>query len=118
MIVFEFSKYPKLFNKGLVTYKDTGNGWNQLLSELCEKIEAILPDENAIIVAQIKEKFGGLRFYYDLMNGNDHLYNDIDKFITEAEEKAWKTCEVCGQPGEVKINHGWYQVICEKCKKV
>lgn len=115
LTVFNFSKYPKLFNKESVTYKDTGNGWNQLLSELCERIEAILPHENAIRVVQIKEKFGGLRFYYDLLNDNEHLFRWIDNIISEAEDKAWRTCETCGQPGEV-TGKGWYTVLCKQCK--
>ena len=44
---------------------------------------------------QIKEKFGGLRFYYAGGTGNDAR---IDELIAQAERVAAQTCELCGAP--------------------
>jgi hypothetical protein len=56
----------------------------------------------------VKEKFGELRFY---MTG----YNDeIDKLIDAAEDLSARTCEICGQPGELR-DIGWLYTWCDTC---
>lgn len=58
-------------------------------------------------IAQIKEKFGQLRFYYD--GGDDY----VSGLVTMAENWADKTCEKCGQPG--KLRHGgWIKTLCDE----
>lgn len=59
-----------------------------------------------VTVAQIKEKFGGLRFYYD---GGDEY---ISGLVTMAESWADKTCEVCGDAGQLR-NGGWVRTLCD-----
>lgn len=44
-------------------------------------------------VEQVKEKFGGLRFY---MNSRNQA---IFTFVRTAEEESFHICEVCGQAG-------------------
>jgi hypothetical protein len=70
---------------------------------------------------QIKEKFGGLRFYYDTgrTDGSqltDELLADarekIDIAVQVAEDKADKACEVCGQPGTRRTG-GWLRTLCD-----
>ena len=58
--------------------------------------------------SQVKEKFGGLRFY--MTCGTDEIFNLID----EAEELSYKTCEECGKPGEEK-DTGWIRTLCDYC---
>lgn len=59
--------------------------------------------------SQVKEKFGGLRFY---MNATSEV---MDKMISEAEREASKTCESCGEPGELCSDFGWYASLCKTC---
>lgn len=59
-------------------------------------------------VCQIKEKFGGLRIYY---NGQDPY---IDGLISMAEAWAYRTCEECGKPGK-RINMA---VLCDEHDKL
>ena len=59
------------------------------------------------MVAQIKEKFGGLRFYYD--GGDDY----IEGLVAMAEDWANRTCEKCGDPGTKTVD-GWVQTLCKK----
>ena len=47
-----------------------------------------------VIAIQVKEKFGGLRFYYS--GGDDYIRGLVDM----AESMSYKTCEVCGSPGK------------------
>ncbi len=80
-----------------------GGGWNGLIREAFAVLrESGLPN---IRVVQIKEKFGGLRFYFD--GGNEALY----KRIGEIEERSYVTCDVCGGPGKT----GGRGYICTRC---
>ena len=58
------------------------------------------------VAAQVKEKFGGLRFY---VNGaTDKHWN----FISVAENMSYRTCETCGAPGKTYTN-GWHTTLCD-----
>jgi rubrerythrin len=81
-----------------------GEGWHNLIYDLCEEIESKAPDT---IVMQIKEKFGGLRFYTSAHT------DEVEKIIEKYEEKALTTCEVCGKDGKVRTG-GWIQVLCDE----
>lgn len=59
-----------------------------------------------VLVIQVKEKYGGLRFYY--IGGDDC----VDAMVDVAETMASKTCEVCGAPAAV--GNGNMYVTCEK----
>lgn len=76
-----------------------------IVDALYAKAIEIDPD---LVVEQVKEKFGGLRFYYD----SDAL-NVIDKLVDEAEEQCWKTCEACGAPGVLR-GGGWLMTACDE----
>jgi len=70
------------------------DGWYNLLLDAFVAIEAIavdLPVDARVTCAQVKEKFGILRIYYD---GRAHPA--IDTIITQAELRSAKTCESCG----------------------
>jgi hypothetical protein len=54
---------------------------------------------------QVKEKFGGLRIYV-----SDHT-PEVDQLIAEAERKSFETCEVCGNPGDLR-GGGWLKTLC------
>jgi len=56
----------------------------------------------------VKEKFGTLHIHLD--NETD----EASKIIEEAEAASKHTCEICGEPGYLKQNNGWYMVRCEK----
>ena len=59
-----------------------------------------------ITASQVKEKFGGLRFY---TNG----YNDVVQgMISMAESMSYRTCEVCGSPGRSN-SYGWISTLCD-----
>lgn len=59
------------------------------------------------VATQVKEKFGGLRFYID--GGNDEHY----ALINFAELLSYNTCEVCGKPGKANRN-GWITTRCNE----
>lgn len=61
---------------------------------------------NWIQVDQIKEKFGGLRFYYS--GGDAHIAGMVDM----AESWAAHTCEKCGNKG-TRREGGWLRTLCD-----
>lgn len=56
---------------------------------------------------QIKEKFGGLRFY--IGDGDEVIRN----FIAEAGAKSETLCVVCGATCTVKSHGGWLSPRCD-----
>jgi len=62
--------------------------------------------ERVPVVVQVKEKFGGLRFY--VQAATDKHYN----YISFAESMSYRTCEECGAPGK-RYTDGWHRVLCD-----
>lgn len=81
-----------------------GLGWSRIISDLWDDLVALGWDQT---VLQVKEKFGGLRFYIGL--GNDQIWDRID----EAERLSYKTCEECGKPGVLRAS-GWLKTHCDE----
>lgn len=59
---------------------------------------------------QIKEKFGGLRYY---MGSETKAMTEA---ISEAERKSFETCEQCGAPGKLRRG-GWISTLCDICAR-
>jgi hypothetical protein len=76
----------------------------EMLDEAKEKMEH--ERGHVPVAVQVKEKFGGLRFY---VNGAiDEHYN----YISFAESMSYRTCEECGAPGK-RYTDGWHRVLCD-----
>jgi len=58
---------------------------------------------------QVKEKFGGLRFYMNF--GNKKIYETI----RQAEYLSHTICEECGAPGEMDTSQFWLRTLCPAC---
>ena len=104
-------KYPKMFSQPYGGFA-VGKGWWPILQALCSNIQHYLNWKNKdsevvtqVVVAQIKEKFGGLRFYYD--GGDDR----VQGMVSMAESWADKSCEKCGAPG-TSGGKGWIKTLC------
>lgn len=110
-----FPKEDPLFRKGsgIPFFIDCGDGWYKLLYDLCTDIRAILKENpiEGFTLLQVKEKFGGLRFYIGC--GSDKIFKRINK----AEVDSFNICEFCGQPGKLRLNLPWYRTLCNKCYK-
>jgi len=79
-----------------------GEGWADII-ETC--FNACV--EHDVSVAQVKEKFGGLRFY---VGGAPQEVHDI---IDECETLSYKTCEICGDIGKPREG-GWIKTLCDE----
>jgi hypothetical protein len=106
--------FPRVFKK--IKHVECGEGWYSLLHDLCTVIEShinhYVPEEvrDGIYAVQIKEKFGGLRFYMD------QSVPYIDGAIHLAESMSYKICEQCGGPGE-RRSGGWVRTLCDEHHK-
>lgn len=90
---------------------ECGDGWFAVLAELATKLEAHINRsgdraENFYAV-QVKEKFGGLRFYTSTFTKLS------ERLIRKAESECYKICETCGQPGKLR-DDGWWRTLCDK----
>jgi hypothetical protein len=62
-------------------------------------------------IVDVKEKFGGLRFYVD--GGDDKL----DRYVVFAESMSNRVCEECGAPGR-HTSGGWIKTLCKEHAKI
>ena len=126
-------KYPKIFKNRIGSMQETcmcwgfshGDGWYDIIDSLCASIQNHInnkryqfremsqedfDEEHQVVAAQVKEKFGGLRFYVD--GGDDWVYGAISM----AESMSYRTCEVCGAPGKTR-GTGWIRTTCDEHTK-
>lgn len=116
-----YKKYPKIFRQKDLSMEKTamcwgisiGNGWYWLIDKLCSQLQWDI-DKNhypQIETVQVKEKFGGLRFY---TNGGTNEQNGM---ISLAESLSFSICEDCGTTKDVSQTKGWIVTLCKKCYK-
>jgi len=82
-----------------------GSGWYPIIKDLIDGLIKLGWDKNVI---QVKQKFGGLRFYID--EGSDEMH----KLIIEAERKSYETCEKCSEKGKARRDIGWHLTLCDE----
>jgi len=84
-------------------------GWETIVWKLCERLEKVAPETT---VGQVKEKFGGLRFYVD--NCTTEGLDTISFF----ERMSFYVCETCGTTQDVTSEGGWILTLCKECRNV
>jgi hypothetical protein len=106
-------RFPKMFD-GKYGGFAVGKGWYPILEVLCTNVQSHLDWKEKqgkpvpqVVVEQIKEKFGGLRFYYQ--GGDD----EISGMVRMAEAWADIACEECGAAGK-RRSGGWIRTLCDK----
>ena len=88
-------------------------GWYHIINPLFDYIENYNKENpnNKIVVQQVKEKFGELRFYVS------HMNKTLSDMIDKAEEESWETCESCGSKDNVIHTDHWIWTVCKECLK-
>ena len=89
---------------------DVGEGWYQLVIDCDKELTGVDPNYQ---IYQVKEKFGGLRYYTKPSNLDDkHTLMRIGDIISKYEDIAWKTCSATGKPGVLmKSIGGWLKTL-------
>jgi len=98
------------YYQATTNFMEIDEGWYQLIHDLLEELIKTDWDKN---IHQIKEKFGGLRFYIGAAS------QEVHDIINRYEELSYETCEVCGEKGELRKDTGWrgglwYKTMCDK----
>ncbi len=90
------------------------DGWNDLIADCVREIEALSRTRGiAVRGLQIKEKFAGLRIYYQVEPSSERSIRDeVDRIIAVATKRAAETCEICGGPGRLAESRKWYKTLC------
>jgi hypothetical protein len=135
------ARFPRLF-KGQHprVWSDLPQGWTEVADQLFADLDAMLDDDAAKLfeVIQIKEKFAGLRVYWEL--GKEQttvmdfhapgavqrvdegpakptvLFERIRDRVKQAGEEAATTCQRCGNGGASAGGRGWIMTLCEACR--
>ena len=123
-------KYPSMFEGSYGGFA-IGPGWWPIVESLCAHIQSHvvqsnerrklllesnpyntpIPDEvPPVVVEQIKEKFGTLRFY---SYGGDRV---TDGMVDMAETMSSMTCETCGKLGKMR-GKSWFYTACDEHTK-
>ena len=113
-------------------------GWFDIIWNLCSEVTEVYEKagkEIDFVPAQIKEKFGTLRFYYDVGgvtkpfhafdilgagtirfdDESTELYREIRDIVRKWEKKSAETCEECGKPGVLRKDLRWVLTLCDEC---
>ncbi len=91
------------------------SGWAKLCEDLCAELKPLLEKVGYVDkyrLCQVKEKFGGLRWYHcgvPVAIGDEHF-----ALIRKYEALSCNTCCVCGAPA-TKMSTGWISPFCDKC---
>ena len=93
------------------------SGWRKSFGiDMCKEIKRELKKHKGLLknyrITQIKEKFGGLRWYDN--GAPEKIWREI---IPKYEAKSYKTCIECGKPAEY-ISVGWVSPYCGNCANI
>jgi hypothetical protein len=88
---------------------DHGDGWLDIVDRLDRAITELVPDYQ---ITQVKEKFGGLRYYIGSVPAD--RFDEVHRLISEAEAESLQTCEKCGSREGVTTSSGgyWIRTLC------
>lgn len=91
---------------------ECSDGWYNIIFTLCSLIQIHQKSQKAdyepVVVQQVKEKFGTLRFYY--YGGDD----TVSGMVAYAEAISGITCEICGDRGTTDWKRSWVRTLCSK----
>jgi hypothetical protein len=110
-----------------------GKGWWPVVQATHKMMLRICPEYQ---LDQVKEKFGGLRYYWGMPNLYDkmpedapedwepdpadaakyeRIYEQLTVLADLAESICANLCETCGCQSKVSNQGGWYRNQCEDC---
>jgi hypothetical protein len=107
------ARYGDILKK--LQYIECDIGWSDIIDKALSDILNISYEAGVDVqIVQIKEKFAGLRIYFDLeedSENNQDVYDKINDIVYNAEKESYTVCEICGEKGKV-IKKGWWKTLC------
>lgn len=89
---------------------ECNEGWDSIISKLDFDLRKLVPEYTLF---QVKEKFGGLRYYTGVFPLNK--FEEARQIIDNAMLESLKTCECCGDTGVLCRRRGWLKTLCKTC---
>lgn len=90
-------------------------GWLPLIEDFIRSAKAVLPEGARIDGLRAREKMGALSISYRSIGPAPLmvLHRDIGDIERRVEETSWRTCEVCGAPGVLRCDAGYFLTRCD-----
>jgi predicted DNA-binding antitoxin AbrB/MazE fold protein len=103
-------RYESILKK--LEYIECDIGWFDIIDEALKDIQNVSFEEGENIqVVQIKEKFGGLRIYYDAETEDEDRLRRLEDIVYNAEKVSYTVCEICGEAGKPN-KKSWIKTLC------
>lgn len=111
-------------------FNEIPRGWGNLcymyLSRLTHLLNAYgqYNVKKHLVIEQVKEKFGSLRFYYSFLPWKENeteppewFFESFDSIVTNFEDMTNYVCCDCGAVENLKTYGGWIHVACPECEQ-
>jgi len=101
-------------------------GWGDVIHTYLLQLDMLVRRNRwNIYVAQVKEKFGTLRFYVDILDAEGlpcyaDSAEDVKRFyelVHEMESETGRVCCRCGTREDVRCYGGWIHYACPSCEE-
>lgn len=135
------AKYGRIENLFQAFGYECDDGWFSILDSMCDEILTAYEETGQpvnLVVGQVKEKYGTLRFYYhfegqtsgaaaiDFLGQGalrvpgepNPLHERVAAIVSKWEDKSATVCEKCGKPGKLRTDRRWIRTLCDECAQV
>jgi hypothetical protein len=109
---------------GKLAQLECPSGWEIMIDQLCldiikhEVFFSENPDYTPVNFVQIKEKFGGLRAYYEGGKIKNEYIEMIRIIVRKYEDISTEVCSFCGSfPAKLTVKNRWIHPVCSECEK-
>lgn len=92
------------------------DGWRRILAVACARLDAAVGGRPGadVIVQGIKEKYGGLRIDVSTFGLDAEASEAVGLAVDLAEARSEYVCDMCGEPGRLRVDRGWYSTRCDE----
>jgi hypothetical protein len=124
---FMMSEFPEVNFTQLTFGFEHGKGWYPLVYNLTDCITNYLKHNEpqcTLHLEQVKEKMGGLRYYYSIGGKTAPVLKDPNAFslimgmVWFGESMSFNICEKCGKYGSLDTSQMWIKTLCEHHKEL
>ena len=102
--------FPERWARELPWVFECGEGWREILEDLCVELQALAEQAGRPIrVQSVREKMGRLQVSVSSRRP------EVLRTVRRAEEVASRTCEGCGNPSRIRTLSDWTTTACNSC---
>lgn len=107
-------------------FDELPKGWGDVIHAYLLRLDELVRRNSwTIYVAQVKEKYGTLRFYVDIFDAEGahcplDSSDDVRRFyelIREMESETGRVCCLCGTREDIRCYGGWVHYACRTCEE-